>query len=170
MLKQLITAGALAAAVTFSGAAAHAYTPYTPEKPKTVSAPVGDYTVKASGYAPGSTVTISVKTASGTKTYTTTADASGNISYTVKLATAGSYTITASGQDSSGAAVESTQTVTAATPTTSTGGSGSTSGKKLAKTGPSDLGPQLWMGSGLVAAGAALVGVMYTRRQKTESN
>lgn len=124
----------------------------------TVTAPGSSFHLTLHGFKPGSTVTVTVTINGQTVTLGTfVADANGDVSANVALPNsvkAGSYTITASGVDASGAARVLTSAITVAA---STGGG-------LPFTGQ-EIGIASLLGAGLVGAGS--VAVVAGRRRKS---
>ncbi|UZX04344.1 LPXTG cell wall anchor domain-containing protein [Arthrobacter sp. CDRTa11] len=193
-MKKTLAALALAGSIALIGSAPAVAGTYPPLPP---NAAVSDGTVgpgesfvfRGQGMQPFETITITVTpgnppaasgaTFGGTsvvgkipvfaaQTFSTTADAQGAFSYPLSISDAGTYSITATGNES-GITVGPV-TVTVAAPLASSGNlANSGGGAALANTG-ADSGLILWtlVGGGALAAGAASV-VVVRRRAKTEA-
>jgi LPXTG-motif cell wall-anchored protein len=195
-MKKTLAALALAGSIALIGSAPAMAATYPPLPP---TAAVSDGTVgpgeqfifRGQGFRPFETLTITVTpgnppaasgaTFGGTsvvakipvflapQTFSATADAQGAVAFPISISTAGTYSITATG-NTSGVTVGPVTVVvdpsfaSSGAPLATTGG-----GAGLANTG-ADSGLVLWtiVGAGALAAGAASV-VVVRRRAKTEA-
>lgn len=177
MIRRVLTLLMVAFGVFIGfGSSAYAYTPVNDSATVSDStvAQGGTTTVSADGYAPNSDVIITL-TGNGQQVYLqTAADANGMVSERVSFGSlpAGTYMITITGQDISGNPVVKSTSVMIVSSGGSTddatggatGGAVSGSGSGLAMTG-AGVGPQLWLGAGLVGLGAVLVALTVVRRR-----
>ena len=196
-MKKTLAALALAGSIALIGSAPAMAATYPPLPPQAAVSdgtvgPGESFVFRGQGFLAGETLTITVtpgnppaasgaNIAGGTsfsakipvflapQTFSATADAQGAVAFPLSLSTAGSYSITATG-NTSGVTVGPVTVVVDPTfassgaPLATTGG-----GAGLANTG-ADSGLVLWtiVGAGALAAGAASV-VVVRRRAKTEA-
>ncbi|HET8617224.1 MAG TPA: hypothetical protein VFL94_17010 [Actinomycetales bacterium] len=165
MFRKLAAIIAVAAAALFVGAgSASAYTPTTAQGTTSASTVTAGgsvvFSYSGGGYAPGTDITIAVSYGqSGGVVGSTTADANGNFSTRVTLSQAGTATLIASGAARDGGTLNVTAQVRVLAAGAAAGGSG------LPRTG-SELGTQLWIAGGLLAAGGSLVLLSVARRRQ----
>ena len=196
-MKKTLAALALAGSIALIGSAPAMAATYPPLPPQAAVSdgtvgPGESFVFRGQGFLAGETLTITVtpgnppaasgaNIAGGTsfsakipvflapQSFSATADAQGAVAFPLSLSTAGSYSITATG-NTSGVTVGPVTVVVDPTfassgaPLATTGG-----GAGLANTG-ADSGLVLWtiVGAGALAAGAASV-VVVRRRAKTEA-
>jgi LPXTG-motif cell wall-anchored protein len=164
MIRRMVFIAAAAAALAIVPTAAFGYggTSYTDKGTVSDStpAPGQSFTVTVHGPA-GTSVTLTITSnpasIAGTTTLVKTTNASGDATFTVTLAKAGTYTLVTT--DTASGAVLSTQVVTVAA-----AGSAAASGGSLATTGAEPL-PILLGAGGLLVLGAG--GVVIAKRRKT---
>lgn len=144
-----------------SGAQGYASTPSCSVSPSSVP-PGGTVTVVASGFLPGSTVTFGIERARASRAPVgqATANEAGTATAEITVPASlppGSYSVTCSGLDAEGAAVEVASIVRVTDGTTGGGGDDDgTGGDDLARTG-SNSGALARVAVLLVAGGAALL-------------
>lgn len=174
-MRKLLTIASLAlAAFLISPGVATAGT-YGPTEGAAVSdtnpAPGEPFLFTASGFQPGTEVTITVNTddatitPAGTTVQRVTANSSGVARANITIDVEGRYTITARGLGADGQPlVVSAQVVVGdgvpGSGVVSDGGSAA-----LPRTGSEGVQAQLWAGAGLLVVGAALVGLTVHRRR-----
>lgn len=175
-MRKTITILALILAAFFIAPGAATAGTYGPEEDATVSdsnpAPGEPFTFSASGFEPGSEVTIAVNTDDATVTpagvtaQTVTASSSGVATAVITIDVEGTYTISASGIGADGQPLTVSETVVVGD---GTAGSGvvSDGGAALPRTGSDSVAAQLWAGVGLIGVGAALVALTVSRRRAT---
>lgn len=161
---------ALAAFLIAPGAASA----YGPAEDATVSdsnpAPGEPFTFTATGFQANSQVTISVNTddatitPAGTTAQTVTANSSGVARATITIDVEGRYTITASGTGADGQPLTVSETVVVGDGVPGSGVVSDGAGT-LPRTGSEGAQAQLWAGAGLLAVGAALIGLTLHRRR-----
>jgi LPXTG-motif cell wall-anchored protein len=166
MFRRLAAFVAIAAAALFvsAGSASANYTPTTaPGTTSSSTVHVGGsvvFSYTGGQYAPGTQLTYSVTYG----THTTVvghgvATAQGNFSTPITLRRPGLATLTATGLTSTGGTLTVTATVRVLAPAAAAAGT-----PALPRTG-SDLGTQLWIAGGLLAAGGSLVLLSVSRRR-----
>lgn len=166
MRKTLTVLSLLLAAFLVAPGAASAYGPTEDATVSDTNPDPGEpFTFSASGFEPGSEVTITVNTDDArVDPAMATADSTGVASASITIDVEGTYTITASGIGADGQPLTVSETVVVGD---GTAGSGvvSDGGEALPRTGADGVAAQLWAGVGLLGLGAGLVALTVSRRR-----
>lgn len=162
------------AAVLVAPAAAQAYEP-TPQTATVSSgsvAPGEAFNFTAGGFAPGSTVRVTVNRDNvringvATSSAYLTADSEGRVSASIRIrGDAGRATMTATGTDVNGDAVSVSTTIRVLGQSASSVRDRDDDGTGLARTGTDGTAQTVWAGVALLGAGAALVLFTSVRRR-----